>query len=701
MLAAVACGAPRPQGNGLSLSPTVIDFGEVVVGLLERRTVNLVNGSADVVHVIEARPDDPIAGAVRLERVPAALSAGTSAEAEVVFAPPREGVLSGSLRFVTDGDPAELTAEVSGVASAPSLRVFPESLDFGRVMIGEDAVATATITNRGSKAVTIRAITPDMETSDEFAVGSYAIETLGPGASFCVEITFRPAFPGRAIGRVVVGDDSPRPVPLGLTLSGEGVDGDVSLEPQEIDFTGVLVGEERVRFFEVRNSGAATATIASISIEDNGDLTSYAFSIVSSPSAPFALRPGEERSIQVRFAPTAAGQHSGWALVEVRGVEAPLAVTLFAEVDAPPRAELAVHPGAIDFGGVELGSVGTRELVLDSDGAIEVHLLGSITIDPPGAPFTLVRAPAPDATLGPFDSHTLVVEYRPQAEGTDTAILRIDSDAIAARRLEVPLVGRGEAFASPDVDVRPIALAFGYVPRDITANRRLILVNGGTAPLTIASITVADPGGRFSLGAVPAGPLAGGAEAAVVVRYQDPTGLAVPHTATVAIATDDPDRPLLAVPLSAVTAAPRLVADADLLIQATGGQLHLLRSGGATFDRPDDCCWCNPNPRWGEAIAELPLFNDDLGGQESILLSRATVPAGTSLALYEVQVVGSGGIAELTLVIAGASPIVRTRQLGAGQRWRAGSLYLDTLTRDHGFFQSTLPLDTPAEHTCF
>ena len=69
MLAAAACDDPDPPAaGGLSVSPTVVNFGEVVVGLLARRALILENRTPDIVRLIEARPDDPIAGAIRLAK---------------------------------------------------------------------------------------------------------------------------------------------------------------------------------------------------------------------------------------------------------------------------------------------------------------------------------------------------------------------------------------------------------------------------------------------------------------------------------------------------------------------------------------------------------------------------------------------------------------------------------------------------------
>jgi hypothetical protein len=692
VLALAACSDPGTEPAPLTIQPAIVDFGEVVVGLLARRTVTLDNAGSTVVRLIDARRDDPIASAVRVERLPAALAAGSSAEAEVVFVPEGEGTVSGEIRFSTDGEPSELSVQVNGVGVDPFLRAIPEEIDFGRVRIGDTAVWTATISNDGSKTVTIDAITPDID--GEFDVGPYAIESLEPGDSFTVDILFRPVFPGRAVGHVVVGDDSPRPVPLTIALAGEAVEGDIEIDPTSIDFSGALAGEERVRSFEIRNAGTVAQAIDSITVEQEPP---GVFSIVTA-STSFALGPSEERSIAVRFAPRTSGAFVG--NVVVRTLESPFGrqISLFGQAFEAPISVLSARPRAIDFGGVEVGSTGARELMLETPGYVEVHLMGEAAIDPASAPFTIERPLSPGATFGAFDSHTFEIVYAPQDLGAHSAVLRIESDAARSPVLEIPLSGRGEAGASADADPRPIALEFGLVPRDLAALRTIHIFNGGTAPLSILSVALDEnAGGRYALVEVPdPTPFAPGLSRAIQVSYSDPSGLAVVQTGTVSIATDDPDRPAIIIPLHAETSAPYPDDDTDVRVRSDALDLHLLRADATSFDRPGDCCWCNPSPRWSDTDAARPFLDDDFLGPQQIELPIAE---GT----YGVEVHSRAAVAEnveVTIELYGSTPLVRSRMVGPGQRWRVGTIFFSHSARAGTFTTDMLPLDTPMDDAC-
>jgi hypothetical protein len=690
LIALASCGEQGPQGGGLSVTPAVVDFGEVVVGLLERRTLVLENRTPEVVRVIEARAADSIAGTIRPERVPAAILAGSTAEVELVFAPDTEGTFSGEVHIVTDGDPAELTVRASGVAVAPFLRAIPETIDFGRVKVGESAVWTATVTNEGSRAVTVHAITPDMYSDEELAIGPYAIETLEPTESFTFEIIFTP-IGGPTSGKIVIADDSPRPVPVTISTVGEGVFGDLEIDPLELDFSGAIIGEERTRFFEIRNTGSSTHTIEAIVLSQE-DPTAFSVD-TSSLSFPFALGPSQERRIAVRFAPVLPTEHEG--MIAIESSELTSVVSLYGQAAAPPVSSLLVAPRSIDFGGVEIGSSGARELTIESAGYVEVHLQGALELDPPDAPFSLIRSLEAGATLNGFDSHTLEIVYRPESAGMHTAVLRIRSDAADNPAVEVALRGRGEASPSPDADPRPTSLWFGHVPRDRDARRTILVFNGGTAPLSVTSVELTpDAGGRFTLDEIidPA-PFGPGESRPIRIRYSDPSGIEAVQTGTVAIFTDDPDRPLIRAPLRASTTAPR--PDPDIVVRTTALDLHFMQEG-ALFDRPTDCCWCNPNPAWGNAVGS-PLIDNDGGGGQTIVLPRAD-------GLYAVEIHSredSAVTAEVTIELFGAEPVVRTRAVGPGQRWRVGVIDYFGFQRSGTFTTETLPLDSPMAAACF
>lgn len=714
-LLASACdcgGDSAPQGGALVVMPEVIEFGEVVVGLAGRRTLILENRGRDLLRVESARSSDGIRRDVRLDRVPAALPGGAAAEVDLVFAPSSPGTRSGEITVITDGDPRERIVIVSGTAVEPSLVASPPRLDFGRVVVGEARTATVTVTNEGSASVNVDGITPDLETSEEFEVGPYNIRTLEPGEAFRFTITFRPAFPGRALGRIVIGDDEVRPERLSVEVIGEGADGELELEPRQIDFTGVLVGETRTRFFDIRNTGTATHTVESMELEDAGG----AYAIVTStaaatPATPFDLAPGEERRVHIRYAPDAIGLDLGAVLITSPALRSGVSVSLYGDPQAAPRARLEVSPPVVDFGGVEVGTDSRRPVEIAS-GPVEVRIASAPRIEPPDAPFALVNPP-PAGVLVPHDSHLFEVRFSPVSEGPVEARLVVTSDDLEAPVREVQLLGRGALEASADVDVRPHYLDAGLVPRGMEILRHIEIFNQGGAPLGVDDVVVTeDAGGRFRLFApfqpVSVGP---GEGLAVGVTYADPLGIAETHTGTVTISTDDPDHPTVRVRLHAGTVQPRPDEDVDIAVrlswntQGTDLDLHLIRVGTAFFDQPADCCWCNPNARWQELVDGRPLLDRNVRdgiGPETIQLVAAETGLYTVVVHYRGPIGGGPStLAEVEIRTFGSLGQLRTRTLAPGQRWVVGSISFAAPLRQGTFTASTLPLDHPLVTRCF
>lgn len=713
LLVACACGCGNDPGQGeggLAVSPEVVEFGEVVVGLAGRRTLVLENRGRDLIRIREAKISDGLRPDLRLDRVPAALPGGSNAEVDVVFAPSSPGTRSGRIELITGDAEEEPTVTVSGTAVAPSLTASPTALDFGRVVVGEARTATVTVRNDGSAPVVIDAITPDLETSEEFEVGRYNIRTLDPGEAFGFTVTFRPAFPGRAVGRIVVGDDGSRPEPLAVEVVGEGADGELDLEPRQLDFTGVLVGESRTRFFDVRNTGTTTHTVDAVEIQDPD--SAYAVITSTAARAPFSLAPGEERRIQVRYAPTQSGLDVNAVLVVSDALRSGASVALFGDPPAVPQAHLEVRPAAVDFGGVEIGTSSPRPIELES-GPSEVPLPSTPRIEPADAPFSVSGALPAGVGLAAYDTHRFEVRFSPLTEGPAQARLLIPSGDVEQPVRQIPLLGRGETSPSADVDVRPLRLEAGLVPRGLDVLRHIEVFNRGGAPLRIVGVTLTeDAGGRFRLPPIASDVTVGPSEVlALGLEYRDPLGIAGAHTGTVAISTDDPDHSIVHVPLFGATGPPWTDDDADIVVrlswntQGTDLDLHLLRPGAVLFDQPGDCCWCNPNPRWSDPVDERPLLdrNDrsDLGPEVIRLFRAKSGSYGVVVHYRGPDPTGPPAVAEVEITIFGRPGLLRTRTLGPGQRWSVGRIEFMETQRQGNFSADTLPLERPLVKRCF
>jgi photosystem II stability/assembly factor-like uncharacterized protein len=168
---------------------------------------------------------------------------------------------------------------------------------------------------------------------------------------------------------------------------------------------------------------------------------------------------------------------------------------------------MSVQPTALDFGSVDLGSVGGRVARFRNTGnePLVVSLLSSSGLFVPAfSDFPIAAGAFVDVP----------VEFRPAQSGSANALLTVVMNPGGAQP-SVSMVGTGRPV--PILVKNPETLAFGSVAQGKTVNRTLNLRNLGTAPLVISQGTVTGP---FTVTPPLAGrSIAAGSSLAVTVIY--------------------------------------------------------------------------------------------------------------------------------------------------------------------------------------
>jgi hypothetical protein len=159
-----------------------------------------------------------------------------------------------------------------------------------------------TLTNQGSLTLTVTRITP---TSSDFAATNNCTSLI-PGASCTINVTFSPTAGGTRAGSLTIVDSDPSSPQL-VSLSGTGTSGRVSLTPGSLDFGDqALWSTSAVQTLTLKNTG--TAALEVLAITASGDYS-------SSNTCAAPLAPEASCSIEVKFAPSAAGTRTGFITV--------------------------------------------------------------------------------------------------------------------------------------------------------------------------------------------------------------------------------------------------------------------------------------------------------------------------------------------------------------------------------------------------
>ncbi len=382
------CEPARTVNIGaLSVSPGLLEFGPVDVGLTRQLQVNVTNPSRSAVAVpgikIASDPNQELAlsdllttdctGAVR----PASqqLAAGGCARFTVSYTPAGPHKAAGTIELdpSNSNDPVLLPVSGLGVSTLlPALRIcvldetgavvdsacsslgaFPPAIptvDFGNDQPNMTATRTVRLFNEGEASLTFTA-QPDLSltTSGQFTLaGQVPGGALAPGQSVDLTLTATPAMLGTITGELDLATDDPRDgfVPVPLIAAATGIS--ICVEPAvQLAFGLLLVGTSKELPFALSNCGMGDVTVASDSFAPIPPTTTQFTVSQDTPiQSGVLLHPGDELHAAVTYAPTAAESDpsalvvkfsNGYGLYQARVGLSGSAVTTFCGTAMEPK----------------------------------------------------------------------------------------------------------------------------------------------------------------------------------------------------------------------------------------------------------------------------------------------------------------------------------------------------------------------------
>ena len=205
------------------------------------------------------------------------------------------------------GDSSCDTGSVGVLINTSAIAVLsPISLGFGSQNLGTtSAPQNATLTNTGNFSTTLKisSIGITGANSTEFAQTNHCSQSLPPGGSCTIMVTFTPTAFGNASASLNVTDNiSGSPQTVALTGFGQGPG--VSLSPSNVSFPSQYVGTSSLpQSVTLMNIGNTTLTITNVAARPSD------FAPLSTCGSSVA--PGASCSIGVFFDPTTSGTRNG------------------------------------------------------------------------------------------------------------------------------------------------------------------------------------------------------------------------------------------------------------------------------------------------------------------------------------------------------------------------------------------------------
>jgi hypothetical protein len=211
-------GSANP--STLSLAPTSLDFGTVLVGSTATLPLQVTNTGTTAVlfNALTTTGDYTADGSCPSSGNP--LPAATSCTIQVTFAPTASGTRPGTLALATSASALPLTIPLTGTGAQSHLQVTPSTLNFGSIALGASANLTLTLANTGTAPLS----NLTLGISGDYALTvPCALTTLAPGASCSATITFVPTSIGpRNSALTITSSDSTSPLTIPLTGAGVG-----------------------------------------------------------------------------------------------------------------------------------------------------------------------------------------------------------------------------------------------------------------------------------------------------------------------------------------------------------------------------------------------------------------------------------------------------------------------------------------------
>lgn len=464
----------------LSLNPTSIGFGDVLLGVTDTRSVTVTNTGNSGVTITSASATGAGFSFTGLT-LPLTLAAGQSSTFNARFAPAAAGNVSGNISLVSNASnsPTLLLLSGNGVAVVNTLTANPTSLNFGNVFTGVTDVRTVTLTNSGNVNITVNTATP---AGAGFSITGLTLPlTLTPGQSTSFSARFAPVSAGAVSGSISI-TSSASNSPTVVSLSGTGVTpvATLSASPSNIAFGNLFTGSAQSQTVTITNTGNVNVSLSASSVTGAG------FSI-SGLTVPQTLTPGQAVSFSVQFAPASAGAVTGSVSITSTASNSPTTVTL-SGTGVTPTTLLSASPTNINFGNVFVGSNSTQLVTLTNTGNTNVTVTAAT---PAGAGFSITGLVLP-LTLTPGQTATFTVQFAPAAAGSVTGSVSVVSNATNSPAT-VSLSGAGVA-ASPQITVNPSSLDFGGVVVGSSFSQNILITNTGNLVLTISAATVSGVG---------------------------------------------------------------------------------------------------------------------------------------------------------------------------------------------------------------
>ncbi len=247
----------------------------------------------------------------------------------------------------------------------------------------------------------------------------------------------------------------------------------ISITPDTLDFSDVLIGEVGSLPVTIGNNGDADLTVTGIS-ENEVFFTDMNF--------PRVISAGNNLEIAIQFRPDADGEFNFETIVSSNDPGANEIPIHLSGTGLTPLPEIEVSPAEIRFEPVEVGGNDVIQMLIYNRGRGDLEISGVLNIN---REFR-VEFNEP-YIIPPGESNGLNVEFSPTLRGLSEDVITINSNDPDNPEILIPVSGIGLA---SDIQFSPQSIDFGQVEVGSTQSQVLTIDNIGNFDLNVFEVTI-------------------------------------------------------------------------------------------------------------------------------------------------------------------------------------------------------------------
>ncbi len=470
-----------PNVPNISVFPNSVNFGEVEIGKIETKEIYIRNTGEGSLLIYSVDLTGGSEFFIREDCTDRNITPGSVCSIQITFSPNSEGNKTATITIHSNANNfPTLNIPVSGIGKktqAPIIEVTPTEIDFGTIFRKQALTKTIVIKNTSNeKNIDLYLNIP---LSEDFTLTHDCPPTLNSQASCIITVTFQPKTVGEKKYKFTIETNDPNNRRISINLHGKAIPlpAYIEVNPRNINFGEIYVGETVKKSIIIRNIGDKTLDIKSITS------TSSEFQILRTCRS---IEPQGSCELIVEFKPITAGDKEALLTIYSNAENKDkVVVSLSGKAIEKKEPRIVIPTKTLDFGSVIEGQTVTKKFTIENIGNADLHLNNSVR----GEGYSIVSN---CKVIKPGRSCNLVLSFTPPLLGIIEGRLVISSDDPKNKEIVVVLKGKGIKKPTPFIDVYPKKIDFGQQFIGTVTQKSITVENKGNADLLIKEISITD-----------------------------------------------------------------------------------------------------------------------------------------------------------------------------------------------------------------